>query len=91
MAALNISSLSIAPIDQDCVALARAYGSGATPETLFQAASLSKFVAAIGAMRLVDQGKINLDEDVNSGLTSWKVPANVFDQTHPVTLRGLSA
>ena len=83
MAALNISSLSIALIDQDCVALARAYGSGATPETLFQAASLSKFVAAIGAMRLVDQGKINLDEDVNSGLTSWKVPANSLRPDSP--------
>jgi CubicO group peptidase (beta-lactamase class C family) len=67
MAALNISSVSIALIDQDQVAFARAYGQGATPETLFQAASLSKFVAAIGAMRLVDHNKLSLDDDVNKG------------------------
>ena len=40
-------------------------------------------------MRLVDQKKLALDEDVNAGLTSWKVPTNGFDKTHPVTLRGL--
>jgi CubicO group peptidase (beta-lactamase class C family) len=40
---------------------------------LFQAASLSKFVAAIGAMRLVDQKKLSLDDDVDKGLTSWHV------------------
>ena len=88
-AALNIPSVSLALIDQDSIAFARAYGENATPNTLYQAASLSKFVAAVGAMRLVDQKTLALDEDVNAGLTSWKVPANGFDKTHPVTLRGL--
>ena len=88
-AALNIPSVSLALIDQDSIAFARAYGENATPNTLYQAASLSKFVAAVGAMRLVDQKKLALDEDVNAGLTSWKVPTNGFDKTHPVTLRGL--
>ena len=88
-AALNIPSVSLALIDQDSIAFARAYGENATPNTLYQAASLSKFVAAVGAMRLVDQKKLALDEDVNAKLTSWKVPANGFDKTHPVTLRGL--
>jgi CubicO group peptidase (beta-lactamase class C family) len=89
MATLNIPSVSVALIDQDHIAFARGYGAGVTQETLFQAASLSKFVAAIGAMRLVDQGKLKLDDNVNGRLTSWKVPANGFDQAHPVTLRGL--
>ncbi len=89
MAALNIPAVSVALIDQDRIAFARAYGEGVTPETLFQAASLSKFVAAIGAMRLVDQKKLTLDGDVNASLTSWKVPANDLDKDHPVTLRGL--
>ncbi|MGH6749702.1 MAG: serine hydrolase [Methyloceanibacter sp.] len=66
MAALNVPSVSIALIDQDGIAAARAYGQGSTPDTLFQAASLSKFVAAIGAMRLVEQKRLALDEDVNS-------------------------
>jgi len=89
MGALNIPSVSLALIDQDRMAFARAYGAGATPETLYQAASLSKFVAAVGAMRLVDEKRLDLDEDVNARLTSWKVPTNGFDKGHPVTLRGL--
>jgi len=89
MNALNIPSVSLALIDGDRVAFARAYGASATPETLYQAASLSKFVAAVGAMRLVEAKRLDLDEDVNAKLTSWKVPANGFDKDHPVTLRGL--
>src|SRR6186997_752539 len=89
MAALNVPAVSIALIDQDRIAFARAYGDGVTPDTLFQAASLSKFVAAVGAMRLVDQKRLSLDTDVNAALTSWKVPTNSFDKDHPVTLRGL--
>ena len=88
-AALNIPSVSLALIDRDSIAFARAYGENATPNTLYQAASLSKFVAAVGAMRLVAQKKLTLDDDVNAKLTSWKVPTNGFDKTHPVTLRGL--
>jgi CubicO group peptidase (beta-lactamase class C family) len=89
MQALNISSVSIALIDQDRIAFARAYGQSVTPDTLFQAASLSKFVAAVGAMRLVDQKRLALGEDVNTSLTSWHVPANVLLKDHIVTLRGL--
>lgn len=89
MAELSISSVSFAVIDEDRIAFASAYGEAATPETLYQAASLSKFVAAAGALRLVDQKKLALDEDVNAKLTSWKVPINGFDKDHPVTLRGL--
>ena len=86
---LNIPSASIALIDEGRIAFARAYGKDATPETLYQAASLSKFVAAIGAMRLVQDGTLALDQDVNDKLTAWKVPSNSFDATHKVTLRGL--
>ena len=86
---LNVPSVSIALIDEGRFAFARAYGKDATPTTLYQAASLSKFVAAIGAMRLVENGTLKLDEDVNETLTSWTVPTNEFDSTHKVTLRGL--
>ena len=65
LALLNIPSASIALIDEGRIAFARAYGKDATPDTLYQAASLSKFVAAIGAMRLVESGTLKLDEDVN--------------------------
>jgi CubicO group peptidase (beta-lactamase class C family) len=89
MTSLAVPSVSVALIEGDRNIFTRAYGQGATPETLYQAASLSKFVATVGAMRLVDQKKLALDEDVNAKLTSWKVPTNGFDKNHPMTLRGL--
>jgi CubicO group peptidase (beta-lactamase class C family) len=89
MTALNIPSVSLALIDGDRIAFARAYGASSTPETIYQAASLSKFVAAVGAMRLAEAKRLDLDADVNASLASWKVPQNGFDKGHPVTLRGL--
>jgi CubicO group peptidase (beta-lactamase class C family) len=86
---LNVPSASVALIDEGRIAFARAYGKDVTPDTLYQAASLSKFVAAVGAMRLVENGTLKLDEDVNARLTSWKIPKNAFDSSHKVTLRGL--
>jgi CubicO group peptidase (beta-lactamase class C family) len=89
LALLNVPSVSIALIDEGRIAFARAYGKDASPATLYQAASLSKFVAAIGAMRLVENGTLKLDQDLNDKLSAWKVPDNAFDATHKVTLRGL--
>lgn len=89
MDALKIQSVSLALIDQDRIAFTRAYGAGVTPATFYQAASLSKFVSAVGAMRLIDDERLKLDGDVNDTLISWKVPTNGFDKDHPVTLRAL--
>src|SRR4029453_9512933 len=60
-----------------------------TPETLFQAGSISKPDAALGAARPVEQGKLLLGEDVNAKLVSWKVPENEFTKEQKVTLRRL--
>jgi CubicO group peptidase (beta-lactamase class C family) len=90
----KVPAVSIAVIENGRVAWARAYGmadptSGraATTETMFQAASISKPVAATAALALVDQGVLNLDRPVNEQLTSWKVPPHQFGQD--VTLRHL--
>ncbi len=64
-------------------------GPPVTPDTLFQAASISKPVAAVAVLRLVDQGKLNLDTDVNQYLKSWKLPANEFTTKTKVTIRQL--
>lgn len=58
------------------------------PETLFQAGSISKPIFALAVLRLVQEGKLDLDEDVNKLLKSWKVPANA-DWQPKVTLRQL--
>jgi CubicO group peptidase (beta-lactamase class C family) len=57
--------------------------------TLFQAASMSKPVAAAVALRMVADGKLRLDTDVNEALVSWKVPPSALTDGAPVTLRGL--
>jgi CubicO group peptidase (beta-lactamase class C family) len=46
-------------------------------------------VAAVAALRLVEQGKLDLDEDVNLKLKTWKVPECELTKEHRVTLRGL--
>lgn len=59
-----------------------------TTETLFQAGSISKPIFALAVMRLVEEGILDLDEDVNRYLTSWQVPAN-GDWQPRITLRQL--
>ena len=65
---------------------------GKTPvstSTLFQAGSVSKPVSALGALRLVEAGKLSLDGDVNAKLKLWRLPNNGFTTTEQVTLRRL--
>lgn len=72
---------------------AAGFGSGqpgvaVTPGTLFQAGSISKPVAALMTMRLVERGLLDLDADINPLLTRWQVPP-VGDWQPRVTLRHL--
>ncbi|MXW65610.1 MAG: beta-lactamase family protein [Gemmatimonadales bacterium] len=96
MAELGVPGVSIAVLVDGEIAWARGYGLAdvesarpVTPNTLFQAASISKPVAALAALRLVESGRVDLDGDVNAHLTSWQVPGNEFTEQAPVTLRGL--
>jgi len=94
MKTFNVPALSIAVIENYKIVDVKAYGvlgpgsnTPATPKTLFQAGSISKPVAATGALALVEQDKLSLDEDVNKKLTTWKVPENDLTKTEKVTLR----
>lgn len=60
-----------------------------TTETIFQAASISKPVAAMAALKMVEDGLLGLDRNVNEQLTSWQIPDNEFTTEHKVTLRSL--
>ncbi len=88
MKALKVPSLSIALIDHDRVAYAHAWGE-ATPQTLYQAASLSKIVAAVTALRIAELGALDLDRSVNDDEFIWRAPENDLTAGHPVTLRNL--
>jgi CubicO group peptidase (beta-lactamase class C family) len=63
-------------------------GEAVTPNTLFQAGSISKPVFALAVMQLVEAGRLDLDADVNEYLTSWRVPDNDGWTPH-ITLRQL--
>lgn len=56
--------------------------------TVFQVASLSKFVSAVGVMRLVQERKLDLDIPASRYLTRWQLPESDFD-TEEVTIRRL--
>ncbi len=90
----KVPGVSIAVIEGGRIAWARGVGvkeagkpDSVTPATLFQAASISKPVAATAMLRLVERGTLNLDTNVNRYLTSWKVPDNKFTAVEKVTLR----
>ena len=87
---------SVAIVEDNKLTWAKGFGVVATgsttpvtTETLFQAASISKPIAAAGGLWLVEHGKLKLDEDVNLTLKSWKVPENQFTAKEKVTLRRL--
>lgn len=92
----QIPGLSLAIIENGKIVRAQGYGvtekGGKTPvgpHTLFQAGSVSKPVAALGALYLVEQGKLALDEDVNTRLLTWKLPDSALTAEQKVTLRRL--
>ena len=95
MAELHVPGVSIAVVHNGVMEWAHGYGvrdlggSPVTIETLFQAGSISKPVAALAALRLVQEGKLSLDADVNNILTSWKIPPSPSAPGAIVTLREL--
>src|ERR1044072_10001594 len=95
MAFYNVPGVSIALINDGEVEWARGFGvkevegeDRVGTDTLFQAGSISKAVTATAVLRLVEQGVLALDEDVNTYLRSWRVPRN-GDWQPRVTLRQL--
>lgn len=86
--------VSVAVINEGKVEWARGYGvlrvngqERVTTNTMFQAASISKTFTALAALQLVEQHKLDLDEDVNVKLAGWKVPENDLIKTERPTLR----
>ena len=92
----RIEGVSVAVIQNGEIVKATGYGftdashaHPVTANTLFQAGSVSKSVAALAALHLVEAEKLSLDADVNSFLRTWHVPESEFTKDQKVTLRRL--
>ena len=92
----NVPGVSIAVIKDFKIEWARGYGiadvtTGApvTPDTMFQAASISKPVAAMVSLKAVQDKRFSLDQDINTILKSWKLAETEFTKERPVTPRML--
>lgn len=90
----NIPGVSVAVAYDGKLLWARAYGTAdvelsrpMTTETLLLAGSVSKPIAALRGLQLFDEGKLQLDENINTYLKSWQVPENEFTSKEKVTLR----
>src|SRR5262252_410852 len=98
MARFGVPGVSVAVISDHKIHWAKAYGiadvaSGARvdTETVFQAASISKPVNAMAVLKAVQDGRFGLDQDINTIVTSWKLPGDGFTTEQPVTLRSLTS
>ncbi|MBZ5607766.1 MAG: beta-lactamase family protein [Acidobacteriia bacterium] len=96
MARYHVPGVSVAAIKDFQIHWAKAWGvadvqTGApvTRETMFQAASISKTLAAMASLKAVQDGKFRLDQDINTILKSWRLPVGEFTKDRPVTPRTL--
>ncbi len=92
---LSTPGAAVAVFRDGQVALAKGYGWAnrekrrpVTTSTLFNIGSISKTHAAWGLLRLVEDGKLDLDAPVEKYLTRWHLPPSAFDHDK-VTLRRL--
>ena len=95
LAAFEVPGVAVALVRDGQLTWSKGYGQAdtargvpVTPDTVFQVGSISKPVTAWGVMRLVQQGKLDLDAPVDRYLTRWHLPPAPFD-ADGVTIRRL--
>ena len=94
MKSYNTPGVCITVVENNTIHWTKGYGvlssdtrDAVTEKTIFQAGSVSKFVTALMVLHAVEQGLLELDEHINTYLTSWKMPANDYEKI--MTLRQL--
>lgn len=92
----KVPGVSIAIVENGKIKWAKGYGDANTKtgtkvdtNTLFQAGSISKPLAALAALKLFENDSVALDKDINQYLKNWQIPANKFTTTEKVTLEKL--
>ncbi|HMG92470.1 MAG TPA: serine hydrolase domain-containing protein [Chryseolinea sp.] len=96
MAHYKVPGLSIAVIKDYQLDWAKGYGQAdvsgnrdVTEQTVFQAASISKSLNAVGLLKLAQDGKIDLNSDINTYLTGWKFPYDDVSKGKKITIANL--
>ncbi len=92
----NIVGVSIAVVHNYKIDWVKGYGWAdvaekrpVTAKTLFQAASISKSLNGVGVLNLVQEGKLDLQTDINQYLKSWKFPYDTVSKGKQITLAAL--
>ena len=92
----HANGVSIAVIKNYKIEWAKGYGwadsleqKPVTTQTLFQAGSNSKSLNAIGVLKLVQEGKLNLNADINDYLKTWKFPYDSLSRGKKITIANL--
>ncbi len=92
----HANGVSIAVIKDFKIDWAKGYGLAdsaeqrpVTTSTLFQAASISKSLNAIGVLKLVQDKKLELYTDINNYLKSWKFPYDSLSKGKKITIAHL--
>lgn len=96
MKLLKVKGLSIAVIKNYKIEWAKGYGFAdenekrlVTTTTLFEPGSISKSLNALGALKLVQNHKMDLDKDINTYLKQWQFPYDSISKDKKITLANL--
>jgi CubicO group peptidase (beta-lactamase class C family) len=96
MAFYEVNAVSVAVIKDYKIEWVKAYGFAdisekriATNQTLFQAGSISKTINSLGILKLVQEGKLGLDDDINNYLKTWKFPYDEVSKGKKITIKNL--
>lgn len=88
----HVAGLSVAVIDNYEIVWAKGYGYAdkkegrkVTPHTRFEPGSISKSLNAVGILLLAQQGKLDLYQDINQYLVSWKFPYDTVSHGKKIT------
>ncbi len=92
----NVNGLSIALFEEGQIICTETYGllevnsnRKVDDASIFSACSISKFLTGMIAIKLLEEGHLNLDENVNERLVTWQVPENEYTKNKKITLRNL--
>src|SRR5687767_2886407 len=88
----NVAGVSVAVIDNYQIVWAKGYGYAdkkegrkVTTGTMFEPGSISKSLNAVGILRLAQEGKLDLYQDINQYLVTWKFPYDTLSHGKKIT------